>query len=131
MQSFPEKVRQLYNWIDHQLESSGACGACGRCCDFENFGHKLYITSVELKYFAERMPDNLKPMTTGICPYRIDGKCSVYEYRFAGCRIFACGRDETLQSDIMEQSLKKLKQIGTEFNIPYNYTDLKIALKSP
>ncbi|MDP2932796.1 MAG: hypothetical protein Q8N81_01555 [bacterium] len=33
------------------------CSACGKCCDFESFGHKLFITSPELLYFRT----NIKP----------------------------------------------------------------------
>lgn len=130
MKDFTLEIEKLYGWIDRQVADSGICTACGRCCDFENFGHKLFITSVEMKYFTEKLPHDLKKMTTDVCPYRIDGRCCVYDYRFAGCRIFACQRDERLQSDTTEQALKLLKQIGYEYDIPYFYTDLKSALNS-
>ena len=141
-----QAVEQLYEWIDAQVANTGDCKACGDCCDFESFGHRLYVTSVEMKYFAEKMRKNgdwlrsaqqvvpvptfPAPMTNNTCPYRIDGKCTVYQYRFAGCRIFACGRDEDLESRVSEESLQKLKTIGDQFNIPYQYTDLKTALNT-
>jgi hypothetical protein len=30
------------------------CRASGRCCKFEVYGHRLYVTGVELMYFAAR-----------------------------------------------------------------------------
>ena len=125
-----ESVEEVYRWIDAEVENTGDCKACGDCCDFEKFGHRLFVTGVELAYFAEKMKHDLRKMDTTVCPYRIEGKCSVYPYRFAGCRIFACGRNAAAESSLSEQSLQKLKQIGEEFQIPYHYTDLKTALNS-
>lgn len=130
MQNLNKQIESLYTWIDQQVKSTGTCTACGDCCDFENFGHKLFITSVEMKYFTEKMHHNLSPMTNGVCPYRVNGKCSVYDYRFAGCRIFACQRSEDLQSSTMEHALKELKQLSEALSIPYTYTDLKSVLNS-
>lgn len=125
-----EAVEKIYNWIDSQVAGTGDCKACGDCCDFEKFGHRLYVTSVELAYFVEKMGDDLRKMDSDVCPYRVDGKCTVYPYRFAGCRIFACGRNEDTESQLSEESLQRLKEIGEEHKIPYQYTDLKTALNS-
>ncbi len=62
------------------------------------------------------------------CPYNIGDKCTIYEYRFAGCRIFCCKADTDFQSRLSESALRKLKSLCTEFQIPYRYTDLATAL---
>ncbi len=62
------------------------------------------------------------------CPYNIGGKCTIYEYRFAGCRIFCCKADADFQSRLSESALEKFKSICTEFRIPYRYNDLPTAL---
>jgi len=128
-----EKVAEIYRWLGEQLslreESAGQCRACGDCCDFEAFDHCLFITPPELAYLKANLGDgNLRPMPSGRCPYNIDGKCSVYEYRFAGCRIFCCGGDKDLQSELSEAVLEKLKSICEEFQIPYRYTHLAATL---
>jgi hypothetical protein len=69
-------------------------------------------------------------MPGGRCPYNVDGKCTIYEYRFSGCRIFCCNADEDFQSRLSEEVLQKLKAICTEFQIPYRYADLAAALGS-
>jgi hypothetical protein len=127
------EVAEIYNWIKQQLascsESAGRCEACGRCCDFESFEHRLYVTPPELIYLAVNSDDEkLLPMTTSRCPYNIEGKCIVYEYRFVGCRIFYCKADKDFQSRLSEEALKRLKSLCMEFEIPYLYTDLASAL---
>jgi len=108
---------------------AGACRSCGDCCDFDEFDHRLFITPPEFMYLAANLgAENIKPMLSSECPYNIDGKCSVYEYRFSGCRIFCCNGDADFQSRLSEEVLQKLKSICTEFRIPYRYADLAVAL---
>ena len=127
-----ERVAEIYNWLDAQVRDSkraGRCDACGKCCDFGAFDHRLFVTSPELVYLAESPGDeDIKRMPTSRCPYNIDGKCGIYAYRFAGCRIFSCKADTDFQNGLSESTLKKFKSICTEFNIPYRYTDLATAL---
>jgi Fe-S-cluster containining protein len=127
------KVAQIYDWIDRQIAShsdpAGKCDACGRCCDFDAYDHRLYVTGPELMYLAAGLNvDKLRAMSSGRCPYNIDGKCSVYEYRFAGCRIFCCKGDADFQSSLSEAVLEKLKSLCAELEIPYHYRDLASAL---
>ncbi len=131
-----QEVAEIYNWIDKQLcdnrDLAGRCNACGKCCDFGAFDHRLFVTVPELMYLAAYLNvDNLLPMPTGRCPYNIDGKCTVYEYRFSGCRIFCCRGDVDFQSSLSEAALEKLKSICLKFEIPYRYTDLACALNGP
>jgi len=130
-----EKVAEIYQWLDLQLRScsemAGACRSCGDCCDFEGFDHRLFITPPELMYLTANLgAENIKPMPGSRCPYNIDGKCTIYEYRFSGCRIFCCNGDADFQSSLSEEVLQKLKSICVEFQIPYRYTDLAAGLNS-
>ncbi|MHC4174415.1 MAG: YkgJ family cysteine cluster protein [Planctomycetota bacterium] len=130
-----ERVAEIYNWLEVQVrrcsELAGVCKSCGNCCDFDGFDHRLFVTPPELMYLAANLGDeNIKPMPTSRCPYNISGECTVYEYRFAGCRIFCCNGDADFQSKLSESALKKLKSVCTEFQIPYRYTDLASVLNS-
>ncbi|MBN1391822.1 MAG: YkgJ family cysteine cluster protein [Sedimentisphaerales bacterium] len=130
-----KKVAEIYNWLSSQIHKnsklSGQCSACGKCCDFEGFGHKLFVTPPELMYLAANLgAENIKPMATGRCPYNIKGKCSVYEHRFSGCRIFSCKGDLDFQNELSEKALKKFKKTCERFLIPYRYTDLATALNN-
>ena len=130
-----ERVAEVYEWLDLQIRSggerAGACRSCGDCCDFEAFDHCLFITPPELMYLAASSDcGTVKPIPGGRCPYNVDGRCTVYEYRFSGCRIFCCNGDADFQSRLSEEALKKLKSICIEFNIPYRYTDLAAGLNN-
>ena len=142
-----KKVAEVYNWLDLQIrrcsDLAGLCDACGKCCEFDGFDHRLFVTTPELMYLAANIgTKNIKSMPTGHgstprpgstslttgCPYNAGGRCTIYEYRFAGCRIFYCKADADFQSRLSESTLQRFKSICTELAIPYRYTDLATAL---
>jgi Fe-S-cluster containining protein len=130
-----EEVAALYEWIAEQLgqESGrvGRCNACGACCDFPAYDHRLFVTPPELIYLAARLNvDRLEPMPGGRCPYQQDNRCTVHEHRFAGCRIFHCRGDSGFQGALSEAALDRLKYLCKEFEIPYRYQDLPTALNT-
>lgn len=124
------EVEAIYRWIDGEVAGlEQSCRACGQCCDFEAFGHRLYVTTPELMHFKHHMGPEIREMPDGICPYREEGKCSVYPYRFAGCRIFSCGGDSEQQHLLSEQAVHKFKALCTQYGIEYHYVYLKVGLK--
>lgn len=130
-----ERVAEVYEWLELQLhrgaDLSGTCKRCGDCCNFDAFDHRLFVSPPELLYMASNIgAENVKTMTTGRCPHNVAGSCSVYEHRFAGCRIFTCGGDADFQSEMSEAVLARFKAICTQFDIPYEYVDLPTALNA-
>ena len=128
-----EKVDEIYRWLDHQIAGeptlAGSCSACGKCCDFDAYDHCLFVTTPEVLYLAAMLENQkLKPMTTERCPYNIDGRCSVHQYRFAGCRIFCCHGDIEFQGTLSESAIRKFRLICEHFQLPYTYTNLAEAL---
>jgi hypothetical protein len=128
-----ETVAAIYDWLDSQVRGSGSaagtCTCCGDCCDFDSYDHRLFVTLPELTYLSASLgAEKIKAMPTGRCPYNIDGRCSVHEYRFAGCRIFCCKGDADFQGELSEAVLARLKSVCTESRIPYRYMDLATAL---
>jgi len=70
-----EEVAAVYEWIDAQLrqhaERAGRCNACGACCDFATYDHRLFVTTPELMYLATGLnAKELKQMSAGRCPYQ-------------------------------------------------------------
>ena len=125
-----KEVDAIYRWVDQQvglLDSS--CRACGDCCDFESFGHRLYVTTPELIHFQHAVGPEIKEMKSGVCPYRIDGKCTVYPYRFSGCRIFSCRGNTEKQNALCEQTVSKFKSLCDAYSISYRYVYLKAGLE--
>jgi hypothetical protein len=71
-------------------------------------------------YLAAKLGgEKTEPMNAGRCPYNIAGKCSIYEYRFAGCRIL---------SGLSESAVQKFKSACTELGVRYEYLHLPTAL---
>jgi len=129
------KVAEIYNRLDSKIQKKPdlvqKCSACGKCCNFAKFDHHLFITTPEMMYLTAKLsPENIKPMTTTICPYNSNGECAIYEHRFAGCRIFHCTANVDFQSKLTESTLKELKAVCADFKIPYQYSSLPSALKS-
>lgn len=123
------QVQSVYDWLDGEIAAIGrGCTACGQCCDFDAYGHRLYVTSPEILHFRHFVGPELRPMPSGVCPYRADGKCTVYPYRFSGCRIFDCKTDTQAQNDLCEESVRRFKIICETRNVPYRYVYLKDAL---
>lgn len=125
-----EQVDAIYQWLQSELvQLDQQCTACGQCCDFESFGHRLYVTTPELIYFRHFVTLPIKEMTTGVCPYRVDGKCTVYPYRFAGCRIFTCKGDAEKENRICEEAIRRCKALCDEYAVAYHYVYLKAGLE--
>ena len=130
-----EKVSEIYEWLDLQIENNkaliGPCSCCGRCCDFESFDHLLFVTSPELVFLKQNLgSEKIKKMLTNKCPYNKQGKCSIHSLRFAACRIFFCKGNADFQSQLSESAVAKLKSLCEQFNIPYYYAGLKTALNT-
>ncbi|PKL47368.1 MAG: hypothetical protein CVV39_05795 [Planctomycetes bacterium HGW-Planctomycetes-1] len=134
-----KQVSQIYDWLDSQIKSMNVeCQTCGKCCNFDAFGHKLFITTPELLYFkkniviSSEVPINRdgaeKSIQKNICPYLKDGKCAARNFRFAGCRIFFCKADSEKINKLSEQAIEKFKTLCDEYNFPYRYVNLATAL---
>lgn len=129
------EVANLYRWIDSQLKQDlagvGQCNACGACCDFPAYDHRLFVTPPELVYLAAKLnTGRLKTMPDGQCPYQQGKRCSIHEHRFASCRIFCCKGDSAFQSKLSEATLKRLKAMCERLEVPYRYQDLPAALET-
>jgi Fe-S-cluster containining protein len=135
------------------------CKTSGRCCRFEEFGHRLYVSTMELaKFVADRaasgeqsagdrpaQPQPNRPHAlpiftksagglTGLvgpgCPFQVDGLCQAHEIRPFGCRIFFCDETSTQwQHDMYEQLHGQLRRLHEDLNVPYHYVEWRFALR--
>ena len=52
-------LRALYARIDSEIAKRGpTCWASGRCCRFDEFGHRLYVTGLEVVWILKRVRSN-------------------------------------------------------------------------
>lgn len=128
---FTLAMRGFYAEVDAAISAHApVCTNRGQCCKFDTFGHRLYVTSAEIAFFAEGMKDRrLIAADDDACPYQQDGLCTAREHRPMGCRVFFCEeRSQSWQGPEYERFLARLKTIGEQFGIPYRYQEWRSAL---
>lgn len=115
------------------------CDASGRCCRFEEFGHRLYVTTIELAAFVAQKSE-VKTQNSdrvglpvvgqgGACPFQVGGLCSVHEIRPFGCRVFFCDPTSTeWQQAQYEELHAELKRLHERLGVPYFYVEWRWAL---
>lgn len=136
-----QAVWQLYDDLREQIRRRGPiCDLSGRCCRFEEYDHRLYITTAELATFVhdlrlrpgseKLLPPVLTWDGTG-CPYQQDGLCGVHDIRPLGCRLFFCDPSaEQWMNDQYEQFHADLKRLHERLGVPYLYMEWRQALEA-
>ena len=112
------------------------CKASGRCCHFEEYGHRLYVTMVELHYFAATAPP-LNPafkiqdgQSPPGCPYQIANLCTARAARPMGCRIYFCDpQAQSWQNSVYEKYHAQLRSLHEKFGVEYEYLEWRMALQ--
>ncbi len=132
------------------------CVASGRCCKFEAYGHRLYVTEAELVHFAgvagvrgqggsetgrqgEGVVSGERSVSLGQffslerqegCPYQVEGLCTAREARPLGCRIYFCDENaQSWQNELYEKYHARLRAIHEQFGLPYRYVEWRAGLR--
>jgi Fe-S-cluster containining protein len=127
-----EAVRDVYARLGQQIEQRRPlCVASGRCCRFEEYGHRLYVTTMELAAFVHELAR--RPMEVadnpGGCPFQAGKLCGVHAIRPFGCRIFFCDPTaQDWQQEQYEQFHAELKALHTRLEVSYLYVEWRAAL---
>jgi len=129
-----DAVRALYADVQREIDvRRPVCVMSGRCCRFEEFGHRLFVTTAELAAFAHELPSvPSRPADewdgTG-CPFQSGKICTVHAIRPFGCRMFFCDATSTeWQNGQYEQFHARLKRLHEDLNVPYFYMEWRLAL---
>jgi Fe-S-cluster containining protein len=129
-------VGHLYQELaDAVAERKPVCTASGRCCRFEAYGHRMYVSTIELARFIDDLEAAGEPGGdpswdgTG-CPFQIEGLCSVHTIRPLGCRTFYCDPSSTeWQNHLYERHHAQLRALHDELGVPYWYVEWRQALR--
>jgi Fe-S-cluster containining protein len=128
-------LRSLYQRLaDEVARRSPTCWISGRCCNFEKFGHRLYVTGLEIAWMLRQLDPAALPAPADIdlrgpCVFQQNRLCSVHRMRPLGCRIFFCQQGtQQWQQDLYEALLKDLRQLHEESGLPYRYMEWRAGL---
>ena len=141
-------LRSLYAEIDAAVAERGpTCWVSGKCCKFDDFGHRLYVTGLEIAWFLGQVEGRKSTVEgrddgdetsgggggirlpqlaehPGACPYQVGGLCSTHQVRPLGCRVFFCQQGtEDWQHDLYERFLSQLQKLHETHGIEYRYMD--------
>src|SRR5436190_12215653 len=120
------KVLELYAEVDREVAAAGpVCVASGRCCRFKEYGHVLFLSSLEAEVLLHSAPAYDRPVTADFCPFQKGNLCTAREPRPLGCRVYFC--DPNYQDNcqrITEKYLHELKILAQENNAPWQYQPL-------
>ncbi len=136
-------VASLYADVQREIDARRPlCIVSGRCCRFEEYGHRLYVTTLELAAFmadlrqaeANAKTNRLAVMTAwdgAGCPFQAAKLCTAHAFRPFGCRMFFCDATSTeWQNDQYERFHARLKQLHVALDVPYLYVEWREALKA-
>lgn len=127
-----DAMRAFYERVDAAIAARHpVCQNRGACCKFEAFGHKLYVTTPELAYFAGGRRSDWRPVAGGAtCPYQVEGQCTAREHRPLGCRVFFCDpAAQDWQPDAYEAHLAELRAMCDAEGIEYRNVEWLSALR--
>jgi Fe-S-cluster containining protein len=126
-------VRTFYDDVQKSIDARRpVCAVSGRCCRFEEFGHRLYVTTIELAHFVRSHAGDVVNAWDGTgCPFQRAKLCTVHTIRPFGCRMFFCDATSTQwQNDAYERFHARLKGLHEELNVPYFYVEWRVALRA-
>ena len=141
-------LHRLYADLETELaRHDGRCDQSGRCCRFESFGHRLYVTGLETAWFltqaapravpagptSEATADPLHVLPAApsrdACVFQIDGLCGQHRIRPLGCRAFFCGgAGEGWQEAAYEAAQAELIALHERLRMPYRYGEWRALL---
>jgi Fe-S-cluster containining protein len=139
-------VRAIYDAVQIEVdERRPVCVMSGRCCHFEEYGHRLFVTTMEMAYFVNELAgrENHPALATGHrlqlanawdgtgCPFQLNKLCSAHAMRPFGCRMFFCDETSTLwQNEQYERFHGDMKRLHADLGVPYAYVEWRAALRN-
>jgi Fe-S-cluster containining protein len=123
---------ELYASVQHEIDRRNpVCAISGRCCRFEEYGHRLYVSTLELAHFVRGLKSQRQhPEWDGKgCPFQRLKLCTVHPIRPFGCRMFFCDPTSTdWQNAAYEQFHSQIKRLHEQLEVPYFYVEWRQAI---
>ena len=120
------RVLEIYHVADAEVRAAApVCIASGRCCRFAEYGHTLFLSSLEAEVLLDQAPPWDGPVSADFCPFQKGNLCTAREPRPLACRVYFC--DPAYQETgaaISETGFRRLKELANEFDLGWRYAPL-------
>lgn len=130
----------LYGQLDAAVAARNpTCWISGRCCDFNAYGHRLYVTGLEITWCLRRLGEHEQPGVAlpqaaqvapdGPCVFQRDKLCTIHRLRPLGCRLFFCQEGtQQWQQQTYEHFQSALRRLHDDEAIAYRYMEWRSGL---
>lgn len=131
LDSAHRELEAIYERLESEIATHRPrCDRSGRCCRFDEYGHVLFVTTIETAYFFEKLDPDVRT-ESGPCPYQIGGLCSVHGVRPFGCRVFFCDPAWTdRQYAVHEAAHQELRALHDRFGVECFYLEWRQVLQA-
>jgi hypothetical protein len=121
-------LHALYEQVDADVARLGpVCQLSGRCCRFKEYGHTLFVSTLEAQHLMQNAPAPERPLDDGeTCPWQDPrGQCTARDCRPLGCRVYYCDPAyEPSAYDLSERFIGQLKTVTDKHGLTWNYAPL-------
>jgi hypothetical protein len=118
----------VYEQVDAEVARLGpVCQLSGRCCRFKEYGHTLFVSTLEAQHLMQNAPAPERPLDDGeTCPWQDPrGQCTARDCRPLGCRVYYCDPAyEPSAYDLSERFIAQLKTVTDKHGLTWNYAPL-------
>ncbi len=129
-------IDDLHAQLRQQVERvRPVCSLSGRCCRFESYGHRLFVTGVEAAVALVCAGASLRADTLaqahdrGRCPFQDDRLCTIHPHRPLACRVFYCDPAwEASMEEVAGRLHDRLRRIHEMWSIVYRYDEWRAIL---
>ena len=126
-------LRALYADLDAAVTARGpTCWLSGKCCNFDAYGHRLYVTALEVAWVLLQVGPraDAQPQASGDgCVFQVGKMCGVHAVRPLGCRVFFCEQGtQQWQQDLYESMLARLRTLHDGHGVEYRYLEWRAGL---
>jgi Fe-S-cluster containining protein len=131
------ELEAVYQVVADQVEARRPlCVASGRCCHFEQHGHRLYVTGLEAAYTLTRLGRGVTAAEIGAarargdCPLLVDELCTAHTIKPLGCRVYYCDPTaQEWQKELSERALEMIRRLHERRGIEYRYGEWRGMLE--
>lgn len=140
-----QALTALYDDVDAAVAARNpTCWLSGKCCDFDAYGHRLYVTGLEIAWCLQRVVGVQRPAPSparrplpppgaitadGPCVFQQARMCGIHPQRPFSCRMFFCqAGTESWQHDTYEHFLQRLRRLHDSEAVAYHYMEWRTGL---